>query len=129
MGRTENTAGTAQNIVLFDGANGAGDVLKPKFSYKFSRPSISRASLRTGRIVAKQAAVGFGNCLGQPEPLAHMLKFICTTHDLSSLMQFSLLDRSAFLQQIASESAKWFRNKRKLYAFQYILSISNNQNL
>jgi hypothetical protein len=85
MRRTENTAGATQDVILFDRPDGAGNIFESKFSDKFTRLGIGRAPLGAGGIMAEQASIGFGNCLGQSKPFAHFLKFICTTHYFSSL--------------------------------------------
>jgi hypothetical protein len=85
VGRTQDTASAAQDVILFNCADGTGNVFKSKFSNKFSWLGISRAPLGAGGVMAKQAAIGFGNGLGQTEPFVHFLKFIGTTHYFSSL--------------------------------------------
>jgi hypothetical protein len=74
--RTKNPTGASQNVVCFNGANGAGHIFKTEFADKFSRLRIGRASFGAGAVMAKQAAVRFGNGLGQIKPFAHFLKFI-----------------------------------------------------
>jgi hypothetical protein len=83
--RTKNPTGASQNVVCFYGANGAGHIFKTEFADKFSRFSIGRTSFGAGGVMAKQAAVRFGNGLGQVKPFVHFLKFIKITHNYSSL--------------------------------------------
>jgi hypothetical protein len=74
--RTKNPTGPPQNVVFFYGAYGPGYIFKPEFADKFGRFGIGRTSLGTGGVMTKQAAVRFGNCLGQIKPFAHFHKFI-----------------------------------------------------
>jgi hypothetical protein len=95
VGRTQYAAGTTQDVVLFNGPDGTGDVFKSKFSYKFTRLGISRAPLRTGGIMAKQAAIRLGDGLGQSQSFAHFLEFICVTHYFPPWNQFEQIGFSA----------------------------------
>jgi hypothetical protein len=74
--RAKHPAGTSHYIIFFNGSYGTGDIFETKFADKFSRLGIGRTPLRAGGVVAKQAAVRFGNGLGQIKPFAHFLKFI-----------------------------------------------------
>jgi hypothetical protein len=40
--------------------------------------------------MAEQAAIGFGNRLGQIKSPAHFLKFIGSTHNFTSFIRFTL---------------------------------------
>ncbi len=74
--RTKNPAGASHDIVFFNGAYGTGYIFKAEFADKFSRFGIGRTPLGAGCVMAEQAAVRFGNGLGQIKPFAHFLKFI-----------------------------------------------------
>ena len=82
----EHAAGPSQNIVLFYGANGAGNVFKTQFADEFSRPGIRRASCRTRGIMAEQATIGFGQRLDEIKPFAHLLELFSIAHEISSFL-------------------------------------------
>jgi hypothetical protein len=74
--RAKYAAGASHYIIFFNRSYGTGDIFKSQLADKFSRPGIGRTPLGAGGVVAKQAAVRFGNGLGQIKPFAHFLKFI-----------------------------------------------------
>jgi hypothetical protein len=105
VGRTQDSAGTTQDVVLFNCPDGTGDVFESKFSYKFTRLGIGRAPLRTGGIMAKKAAIRLGDGLGQSQSFAHFLEFICVTHYFPPWNQFVKIGFSAIARLLISGEA------------------------
>ena len=81
VGRAEFAAGATEDIIGFDGAYGAGDILKSQFTNEFGRSRVGRAFFGAGRIVAEQAAISFGDGLRQIEALAHLPEVYGVIHD------------------------------------------------
>ena len=75
--RAQLAAGPAEDVVLLDGADGAGDVAEAQLADELGRPGVGRAALGAGRVMAEQAAVGLGDRLGQVQSFAHLLEMFC----------------------------------------------------
>jgi hypothetical protein len=71
---TENTAGTAENIVLLYRPDCPGDIPQAQLADERRRVGFRRAGFGTRSIVAKQAPIRLGDRVGKSDTRLHILK-------------------------------------------------------